>query len=719
MKQVSQHYRTGELAVRDLPPPALRSGGVIVATRASLLSAGTEKAVTDLAKASLAGKALARPDLVRQVRDKVRREGLFATLDKVRTKLDTPVALGYSCAGTVAEVGAGVDGLKTGDRVACGGAGYATHAQFNFIPKNLCVPIPDSVDDEDASFVTVGAIALQGLRQAQPTLGERVVVIGLGLLGLLTVQLLKANGCRVLGYDPVQAKCDLARTLGADAVATTALIEAADSFTEGRGADAVIVTASTKSDEPANTAAAIARLKGRIVLVGMVGMNLARDAFYRKELDLRLSMSYGPGRYDPAYEEHGQDYPFAYVRWTEQRNMSAFLHLVGEGRVTPKALITHRFSIADAERAYALLSGDEPYIGIVLTYDEAPLAAGPRRIELPSAATGKRPGPTLGQVAFIGAGNFARSVLLPRLHKRLDCRFTGVATATGLSAASVAEKFAFRYATTAHREVLDDPETDTVFIATRHDSHARLAVEALRAGKNVFVEKPLAVSRDQLAQVVEAATKAPGLLMVGFNRRFSPMVLRAGEVLAGRTAPLVMHYRVNAGMLPPESWLVGEEGGGRIIGEVCHFIDTMQALTDASPVAVHGIAAADHPDAVAIQVSFADGSIGTVTYSALGDPAFPKEYVEVFSAGRVIIIDDFRSAVFIADGKRSRMRLRRQDKGFDEELARFLTAVRSGGDAPIPLASLIATTEATFAAVESIAGRRPVFVGAAKTDPTP
>ena len=358
MKQIIQHYRTGELTLKDLPAPAARPGGVIVATRASLVSAGTEKLLMDVAKASLAGKAMARPDLVRQVVDKAKREGVISTIEAVRTKLDNPVSLGYSCAGTIIELGPNVDGLKVGDRVACAGAGYASHAEYNFVPKNLCVPVPEGVDDESAAFVTVGAIALQGVRQAQPTMGERIVVIGLGLLGQLTVQLLKANGCKVLGFDPIASKCDLARTLGADAACSTGLVGAAEAFTDGYGADAVVVTASTKSDEPVNTAAAIARAKGRVVLVGMVGMNLQRDRYYRKELDLRLSMSYGPGRYDPDYEEGGHDYPFPYVRWTERRNMQAFLELIQEGRVTPSQLVTHRFDISDAEQAYGLMSGD-------------------------------------------------------------------------------------------------------------------------------------------------------------------------------------------------------------------------------------------------------------------------------------------------------------------------------------------------------------------------
>ncbi len=694
MKQITQHYRSGELAVREVPAPALRAGSVVVATTASLLSAGTEKAMTDLAKASLAGKALARPDLVRQVIDKAKREGVVATLAKVRSKLDNPVALGYSCAGRVIEVGAAVSDLRLGERVACAGAGYATHAEVNAIPRNLCVPIPDGVSDEDAAFVTVGAIALQGVRQAQPTLGERVVVIGLGLLGLITVQLLKANGCRVLGFDPVAPKCDLARTLGADAACAEGLVEAAEAFTAGLGADAVIVTASTPSDEPVNAAAAIARLKGRVVLVGMVGMNLKREPFYKKEIDVRLSMSYGPGRYDPAYEEGGHDYPFAYVRWTERRNMQAFLELIADGRVTPKALVTHRFAIGEAERAYALLEGSEPYIGIVLTYPG--VGSGPvvRRVEVAPRKIAPKAG-TLG-IGFIGAGNFAKSVLLPELRKQTGVRLTGVATATGLSGTHAAEKFGFGFATTDAAQILGDSGTDVVFIATRHDTHAPLAIEALAAGKHVFVEKPLAIDQAQLDAAITAAEASDRVLMVGFNRRFAPLIVKAKAALAGRTAPLVMLYRVNAGPVPAESWLHGDEGGGRIIGEVCHFIDTLGFLADALPVERHLVAAKDHADAVSLQLRLADGSIGTIIYTSLGDRSFAKEYIEVFAAGRVITIDDFRRAVFVTDGKRRTERLARQDKGFAEELRQFLASVRGDQPPPIGLEALRATTEATL-----------------------
>ena len=702
MKQVIQSYRTGELAVAEVPSPRLPAGGVLIATRASLVSAGTEKMLLQLAKASLAGKALARPDLVRQVVAKARREGIGQTLSKVRSRLETPIPLGYSAAGRVLEVGPGIDHLRPGERVAAAGAGYANHAGLIAVPKHLCVAVPQGVSDEAAAFATVGAIALQGVRQAAPTLGERVVVIGLGLIGLLTVQLLKANGCRVLGQDPDPARVGLARELGADLTVTDDLAAAATGFTRGRGADSVLVTASTPSHEPVNLAAEIARPKGTLVLVGMVGMNLTREPFYKKELNLRLSMSYGPGRYDPAYEEQGQDYPFAHVRWTEQRNLEAFLDLVAAGRVTPEKLITHRFPIAEAEQAYQLMEGRDPYLGILLTYPDTDPATAreDHRINLkaPVAIATDQTG-----IGFIGAGNFARSVLLPTLAKLPGHRLTGVVTATGMSAAEVAKRFGFRFATTDYREILNDPATNAVVIATRHDRHSALACAALEAGKAVFVEKPLAIDRVQLDALIAVLETTGGRLQVGFNRRFSPLLQQARAALDGRNSPLVMTYRVNAGVVPDSSWIQQAEGGGRIVGEVCHFVDVFQFLTAARPVEVFARSVPGYADAVSIQIGFDDGSLGTIIYTALGDPGFPKESLEVFSHERVIAIDDYLSARFVVRGRARKVRLRGQDKGFAGELQAFLDAVRSGGPMAIPPDSLIDSTLATFAIEDSLA----------------
>ena len=688
MKQVEQNYRSGKLRVIDAPAPAIDEVSALVRSRVSLISAGTEKQIVELARASLAGKAMARPDLVRQTLRKVKAEGILPVVRKVFARLDTPIPLGYSLAGEVIEAGAAA-GVRPGARVACAGAGIANHAEYNAVPKNLMVPIPEGVSDQDASFVTLGAIALQGVRVAAPTLGERVVVSGLGLIGLLTVQLLRANGCRVLGFDPNPDRAALALELGADAAVSAGLAAAAAGFTGGHGADAVIVTASTKSSEPVNQAAEISRMKGRVVVVGLVGMSIDRDPFYKRELDLRLSMSYGPGRYDPAYEREGQDYPLPYVRWTEQRNMSAFLELVAAGRVTPSRLVTHRFGIAEAEQAYKLMDGDEPYLAILLDYPDQ--GAGPERAVQVGTAT--RP-PAGGGTAFVGFGNYARGILFPAFRKAGGEGLAAVVTATGISARAAAEKHGFARAATDAAEVFAAPEISTIFITTRHDSHAELAARALEAGKHVFVEKPLALTRDELDRVMAAARSAPGILAVGFNRRFAPMVAEAKAALAGRTAPLNMVYTVNAGAVPRDSWLHGAEGGGRIAGEVCHFIDTLSAIAGSAPAAVESMSPDGIDDSAALLLRFADGSVGTILYSSIGDPSVPKERIDVFAAGTVVEIVDF-SRIAIARGGSRRERKARQDKGQQAMVAAFLGG-RAAGRPPVPLDLVEAVSAATL-----------------------
>lgn len=687
MKQVEQNYRSGALRLVDAPVPRAGRGRNLVASRVSLISAGTEKQIIDLARSSLAGKAVARPDLVRKTLQKVRNEGLLPTARKVFATLDTPIPLGYSLAGTVIEPGADAGGYAVGDRIACAGAAVANHAEYNSVPKNLGVRIPDGVDDEAASFVTLGAIALQGVRVAQPTLGERVVVLGLGLIGQLTVQLLKANGCRVLGFDPNAARAKLALEMGADRAVSDGLEEAVMSFTEGHGADAVIVTASSKSSDPLNKAAEISRMKGRVVLVGLTGMTIDREPFYKRELDLRLSMSYGPGRHDPAYEQAGNDYPIAYVRWTEQRNMQAFLELIADGRVTPHKLVTHRFPIAEAEAAYAMMDGDEPYLAILLTYpdDPAPIA---RSISVGAA----KPGATGS--GFIGFGNYARAVLMPALKKAGETRLTSVVTSTGLSAHDAAERLGFARAATDPRDLLDDVGTDCVFIATRHDSHASLAIAALEAGKHVFVEKPLALTHAELAQVAEVAASAPGVLTVGFNRRFAPMLIEAKQALG--TGPFAMHYRINAGHIPGDNWLHGAQGGGRIVGEVCHFVDALSFLARSVPVAVEGVQPRGVGDTVSAVLRFADGSTGTILYSSMGDSSIPKESLEAFASGVVVRLDDFRKLHVTRGGKTRTVSASAQDKGHAGLVAAFYAAARTSAPAPIALDELIAVSAATL-----------------------
>jgi len=698
VKQIVQSYRTGELKVADVPVPLVGSGSLLVATRASLISAGTEKQLMELARASLAGKVMARPDLLRRVVRNVRREGLKPTIQKVFIKLDTPIPLGYSLAGEVIEVGRQVTGHEVGGRVACAGAGLANHAEINAVPKHLCVPIPDFVSDEDASFVTLGAIALQGVRQAVPTLGERIVVMGLGLIGLLTVQLLKANGCRVLGFDPNPARVALAREIGADLAVSADLHAACAGFTGGHGADAVILTASTKSSEPLNQAAEISRLKGRIVVVGFVGMAIDREPFYKRELDLKLSMSYGPGRHDPDYEQGGHDYPLAYVRWTEQRNMEAFLALIAEGKVTPTKLVTHRFPICEAEKAYALMERNEPYLAIMLTYPGDSAANVVRRIDCPPAKARTSRGEG---VAFVGLGNYAKGVLLPAFRKAEGVKLTSVVTATGVSAAHAGEKHGFATIATDPKAALEDPATDIVVIATRHDTHATLAAEALATGKHVFCEKPLAIDADGLAGVMAAAKSSRGVLTVGFNRRFAPLIIKAKSALEPRSGPLVMLYRINAGEIAGDNWIQRDEGGGRIVGEVCHFVDAMSYLSGSLPIEAQAVAARGHADAVSILLRFADGSTGAIVYSSLGDPSVPKEQIEVFAAGRVIQLDDFRQLTVTRVGK-STVTKRAQDKGQTALVAAFLDAARGKAAAPIPLDEIEAVTAATFAIEASL-----------------
>ena len=698
MKQIVQSYRSGELKVADVPVPQASGGTLLVATRTSLISSGTEKQLVDLAKASLAGKAMARPDLVRRVVRNVRREGLKPTIGKVFAKLDTPIPLGYSIAGEIIGIGRGVSNRAVGERVACAGAGLANHAEINAVPKNLTVPIPEGVDDEDASFVTLGAIAMQGVRLAEPTLGERVVVMGLGLIGLLTVQLLKANGCRVLGFDPNPARAALAKQLGADVAVSEGLAETVLGFTGGYGADAVILTASTKSNEPINQAAEISRLKGRIVVVGLIGMTIDREPFYKRELELKLSMSYGPGRHDPDYEFGGHDYPFAYVRWTEQRNMSSFLELVAEGKITPKALVTHRFPIGSAEAAYQLMERGEPHLAILLTYPgdaaDRPIVRSMKRNggALPAKGNG---------VAFIGFGNYAKGILLPAFRKADGVKLTTVVTSTGISAGHAGEKYGFATVATEVEAALNDVSTSMIVIATRHDTHADLAATALLAGKHVFCEKPLAIDTEGLGTVLAAAEGAPGILTVGFNRRYAPLLVKAKQALEPRSGPLVMLYRVNAGAVPADSWLQRNEGGGRIVGEVCHFVDALTFLCGTVPVEAHAITARDHGDAVSILLRFADGSTGAIVYSSVGDPAVSKEYIEAFATGRVIQLDDFRELTVTVGGKTKSIK-DNQDKGQQALVKAFIAASRGEGPAPVPLAELAAVTETTFAIEDSL-----------------
>lgn len=689
----------------EVPVPALQRGRVLVRTVASLISAGTERAAVELVSKGLVQEARQRPDLVKAVVSKVRNEGLLNTFAAVRDKMVASQALGYSAAGIVEAVADDVTEFQIGDRVACAGVGFASHAEVLSVPKNLCVHLPEDVSFQNGAYGTLGAIALQGVRLAEPTLGESVVVIGLGLVGQLTIQLLKANGCRVFGLDLDPARVALARELGADhaEISSDDAPNSIHSFTKGRGADAVLITAATDSNQPVELAAKVSRLKGRVIIVGMTGLDIPRAPFFSRELKLMISMSYGPGRYDPDYEEKGHDYPFAYVRWTEQRNIESFLQLVADKRVNVERLTTHQFPIEQAERAYQLISGDarEPYLGVVLNYD--PEAEVARRVALGTAAAPRKAERAI-VLGVIGAGGYVPAMLLPHF-KNENVEFRSIATASGISAHDVGKRFGFAYAVSSAEEVLDDKDVNLVVIGTRHDLHAELARQALLRNKNVFVEKPLALNDEQLDQLLEAASHATGRLMVGFNRRFSPLGQEAKSLFAKRDTPLSILYRVNAGHLAKEHWTQDPvEGGGRIIGEVCHFIDFMQFLTGAPPVTVFAESvSAKSPkivdaDSVFITLRFADGSNGAIAYLSEGDKSLPKERIEIFGGGKSFLIDDFRK------GKAA------QDKGQRSQIQWICAAVLEGGPAPIDLNELTATTRATFRILDSLRERRPFEV---------
>jgi predicted dehydrogenase/threonine dehydrogenase-like Zn-dependent dehydrogenase len=713
MKQVLQVLGTGEVRVMDVPAPLLRPGGVLVRNHASVISVGTDRTQIDFGGSRMLAKARERPEQVRQVLQSVARDGLRATRDRVRRKLDSHVALGYSCAGVVEAVGAGVDDLRVGMHVACAGAGYASHAEHVWVPRNLVVPVPDDVTSEHAAFATMGAIALHGIRQAEPALGDVVAVIGLGLLGQLTVQMLRAAGVRTLAIDVDPARVELAAGFGATAMLRGDAVEhAVAAATDGLGADAVLITAATSSDDPIRLSGRITRDRGRVVLVGAVPMNVPRSPFYEKEIDLRFSRSYGPGRYDRSYEEKGQDYPVGYIRWTERRNLAEFLRLVSAGQVRMDPLITHRFALREAAEAYASLQGGRPPLGVVLDYPQREDAPQPR-ILLAGAGRAGRAG-----IGFIGAGSFAADMLLPAL-KRLDAELVGVTTARGVSALQAGQQFGFRYLAASPESLVADPDVNAVVIATRHHDHGELAEQALRAGKAVFVEKPLALDEASLDDVMRAAHGGPQL-MVGFNRRFAPATQFVHQRLVRLPGARVVHIRVNAGAAPADSWVHDPAvGGGRIIGEVCHFIDLARYLVGAPITGVHAIAmdgpdpAARLHDNVQLTLSFADGSIAGILYTSKGNTGTGKERVEVFAGGATAIIDDFRSAEF--HGVRTERWKGRQDKGHEEQLRRFLVAVGDGGPAPIPLDELEEVSRATLRAAASVSA---AYAGAPVEVPT-
>jgi predicted dehydrogenase/threonine dehydrogenase-like Zn-dependent dehydrogenase len=724
MKQLLQNINNGETVVVDVPIPQVQAGMALVRTQASLVSAGTERTLVEFAGKSLAGKALSRPDLVRQMADKARREGFVSTLEAALNRLDQPMPLGYSSSGVVELVGEGLQGFKVGDRVACAGGGYAVHAEYAIVPRNLLSLLPHQVDFESAAFTTLGAIALHGFRLSSAQLGETVGVIGLGLLGLLVVEVARAAGCRVFGVDLDENRVHIATNLGAVAVLRAQAVEAAMAFTGGRGIDNLLICADTPSDDPVELAGEIARDRGHVVAIGAVGLTLPRRVYYQKELSLINSRSYGPGRYDPSYEETGQDYPIGYVRWPEGRNLEAFVELLSTGQVDVKPLITHRFPIENAPAAYDLITGraGQPFLGVLLTYPE--LAAKPVQLQAYFEPVKKSNLPLRGvnsvRLGVLGAGNFANAVMLPALKKIPSLELVSITSGSGLHAQYASKKFSFKYTAANESEILKDPEVNTIAVLTRHHMHAEQVVHALQAGKHVFCEKPLATTPEQLAQIkkqLSTSENAP-LLTVGFNRRFAPLARRLSRFINPRLAPLVVTYRVNAGSIPLTHWTQDPaQGGGRIIGEGCHFIDFITYLVGAVPVSVSALALPDdnhyREDNLIMSFSFPDGSLGTVIYLANGDKAFPKERIEVFVEGKVAVLDDFRRLEMVAQGKRKILHAwLRQDKGHRAEWEAFSQAVIAGGPAPIPYEQIFGVTEATFAAIQAIRSRQAVSIAA-------
>ncbi|MEU4797879.1 bi-domain-containing oxidoreductase [Streptomyces sp. NPDC023327] len=734
MKQVVQNYKSGELAVLDVPVPACKLGGVLVRSAYSLISTGTELMKVSEAGMSMVGKARSRPDQVAKVMQSVATNGVPATYRKVMGKLDSYTPLGYSLCGIVEQVGPGTDDVAVGDLVACAGNEHALHAEVNWVPKNLYARLPDGLAPRHAAFGTVGSIALQGVRRGESQLGEVALVIGLGLIGQLVAQLLTASGVRVVGVDPDPERCELAARLGAVACgdpAAPAVEAAVAELTGGHGVDQVYLAAGGTGNQPVELAARLCRDRGRVVDIGKCRLDLPWNAYYEKELDVRFSRSYGPGRYDPEYELEGRDYPIGYVRWTERRNLACFLDLVARGRVDVEPLISHVADFDEAVETYRRLKdGDLKAVAVLFRYPAPVAAPAPEAEAAPPALTvpeprrdGARSAParsagTPVRLAFVGAGNYATSMLLPHLAGRDGVELSTVVTTTALSAANAQRKFGFAEATTDLDAVLGDKSIDAVFVVTRHSSHAELTRRALLAGKAVFVEKPLALDEEELAGVLAAVEESGNdRLQVGFNRRFAPLLQEAAKRFGDRTGPAHLRYLVNAGRLAHGSWYLREgTEGSRFAGEGGHFIDTASRLLGADPVSVYAVASSGHDD-LQVLLRYPDGSTATISYVTTGPAGFPKETLDMVADGRALRLDDFVRAS-VHDGSRKRWVSSRlpkaRDKGQSAELAAFVRAVRTGGPMPVPLSSLVATTAATLAVPAALAAGAPVTPASAR-----
>lgn len=715
MKQLLQNMRDGKTMVEEVPTPHIKPGNALVKVHASLVSAGTERMLVEFAEKSLLGKVRSRPDLARQVIDKARREGIVPTINSAFNRLDQPMPLGYSSAGEIIEIGSGLKGFKVGDRVACAGGGHAVHAEYNLVPQNLLAKIPDGVDFDQASFTTLGAIALNGFRLARLQVGESVAVVGLGLLGLLVVEICKAAGLSVFGIDLDPKRVSLARKLGIKAVARKDAETAGISFTQNRGFDGVLICADTPSNDTVALAGTLTRDRAHVISLGVVGIDLPRKSYYEKEIFFQVSRSSGPGRYDLDYEENGKDYPLGYVRWTEQRNMQAFLQLMAEKKINLSQLITHRFDVTNADAAYSLITGKkkESYLGVLLTYP----GTGKEKPASKVAILEQKSFQPVGQkikVGLLGAGNYASATFLPVLAKS-DIDLIGIVSSSGATAAIAAKKYGFQFASSDQKDVINDQSINAVAILTRHNQHAAQTAAALQAGKHVYCEKPLVTTKSELDSIEKILRKKDlPLLMVGFNRRFAPLSIEMNKFLAERSEPMVMHYRVNAGFIPLSNWLQDSSQGGRLIGEGCHFIDYLTFLTGTTPVSVAARCLPDqgkyNQDNFVLILTYPDGSIGTIEYLANGDKSLPKEWIEVLFEGKAVQLNDFRSINFFRNGNCSGHKVGSQDKGHRASWQAFITAITTGGEFPIPYYQIIGVHRAVLAAQDALSSTSPVQI---------
>jgi len=718
MKQVLQYMNNGESKIVDVPIPQVRKNSALVRNAASLVSAGTERSLVEFGEKNLLQKATSRPDLMKQVLDKAKREGVLSTLESTFNRLDQPMVLGYSSAGTIVEVGEGLVGFKVGDRVVCAGGNHAVHAEYAVIPQNLLAHLPQEIPFESACFATLGAIALNGIRLAHLELGEHVAVIGLGLLGLLTARLVEANGCQVTGIEPSLKRVEFARKADIQAFQREDILSSMASLTQNRGFDAVLICAATSSSDTVELAGEIVRDRGSVISLGVVGLDIPRKPYYEKEIFFQVSRSSGPGRYDPVYEEAGVDYPLGYVRWTEGRNLQAFVQLLHARKIEVADLITHQFIIDDAVKAYELITGKakEEYVGIVLNYPLADEQNEQQREWV--AVQGKHDPEASIRVGAIGAGNYAKATFLPVMHKSRDIDLIAIASINGVNAQHAAQRFGFENATSSADAILEHKKINTVVIMTRHQDHAALTLKALRSGKHVYCEKPLALTLEDLDEIeAQVRKEISPILMVGFNRRFAPLSIHLKNFYANRKEPIYIHYTVNAGFLPATHWLHDPlEGGGRIIGEGCHFIDYLTFLSGETPISVQATALPDdgkyHQDNMLLTFTYGDGSVGSIAYLANGDKSFPKERIEVFSGGKVAVLNDYRSLSLTSAGSTRTIRSRfRQDKGHQASWETFLQSIRQGNDAPIPYEQLLAVSRTAIISMDAAKQKKTISLG--------